>query len=120
MDDEHDRREPEEPISEPPPEAPADTPDEPDGAVEAEHHPGRLAETRESFQPALWARLVAIGIVVVYGVLFIAFNTHTTKVSFVFVSVRVSLIFLVGLAVALGLVLGVLLSQLHRHRHRRS
>jgi NhaP-type Na+/H+ or K+/H+ antiporter len=40
-------------------------------------------------------------------------------VSFVFVSTRVSLIWVILLSLAVGIVLGVLASQLHRHRHRR-
>jgi uncharacterized integral membrane protein len=86
---------------------------------EEEEPTGLGTRLDESFQPALWTKLIVIGAVVVYGILFIAFNTESTKISFVFTSTRVSLIFLILLAVALGLVLGVLMSQLHRHRHRR-
>ena len=60
-----------------------------------------------------------IGVVSVYLILFIAFNTRRTKVDFVFSSTRLSTIFLILLPLGIGLVLGVLLSQLYRHSKRR-
>jgi uncharacterized integral membrane protein len=79
----------------------------------------RLEESRQTFQPALWAQLAVIGIVAVYALLFVVLNAHRVKVSFVVVSTRVSLIWVILLSLAAGLVLGVLLSQLHRRRQRR-
>jgi uncharacterized integral membrane protein len=81
----------------------------------------RLAKRREgarSFQPGLWLRLLPAGAAVVYLAFFIGLNTHGVKVSFVFSSTRVSLIWVVLLSNALGIVLGVLLSQLYRFRRR--
>jgi uncharacterized integral membrane protein len=74
---------------------------------------------RKSFQPGLWTRLVPIGVVSVYLILFVAFNTRMAKVDFVFSSTRVSTIFLILLPLGIGIVLGVLLSQLYRHSKRR-
>jgi uncharacterized integral membrane protein len=74
---------------------------------------------RRSFQPGLWTRLVPVGVVSIYLILFIAFNTRMTKVDFVFSSTRVSTIFLILLPLGIGIVLGVLLSQLYRHSKRR-
>lgn len=79
----------------------------------------RLEEGRQTFQPALWGRLLGIGLVGLYIVLFVVLNTNRVKVSFVAGSTRVSLIWVILLALAAGLVLGVLLSQLHRHRQGR-
>jgi uncharacterized integral membrane protein len=79
----------------------------------------RLDEGRRTFQPGLWARLIGIGLVGLYVLLFVVLNTNHVKVSFVFGSTRVSLIWVILLALAAGLVLGVLLSQLHRHRQGR-
>ena len=93
------------------------------GELEPWHEPGlseRLAEGRRTFQPGLWLRLAIGGAVTLYLVLFIGLNTHKVKVSFVFGSTRVSLIWMILLAGGLGIVLGVLLSQLHRFRGRRS
>jgi uncharacterized integral membrane protein len=72
-----------------------------------------------SFQPGFWTRLVPIGLVSVYLILFIAFNTQMTKVDFVFSSTRVSTIFLILLPLGIGIVLGALVSQLYRHGKRR-
>ena len=79
----------------------------------------RLEEQRQTFQPRLWAQLIAIGIVVLYAILFVVLNTRTVKVHFVVTSTRVSLIWVILLSLGVGLVLGVLLSQLHRRRQRR-
>jgi uncharacterized integral membrane protein len=81
----------------------------------------KLAKRREgarSFQPGLWLRLLPAGAAIVYLAFFIGLNTHQVKVSFVISSTRVSLIWVVLLSGALGIVLGVLLSQLYRFRRR--
>lgn len=74
---------------------------------------------RRTFQPGLWTRLVPVAVVSVYLILFVAFNTRMAKVDFVFSATRVSTIFLVLLPLGIGIVLGVLLSQLYRHSKRR-
>jgi uncharacterized integral membrane protein len=74
---------------------------------------------RRTFQPGLWTRLAPLAIVSVYLILFIAFNTRMAKVDFVFASTRLSTIFLILLPLGIGIVLGVLLSQLYRHSKRR-
>ena len=96
-------------------------PTEPAGSAPPEAKPGfraRLEENRQTFQPALWAQLLAIGIVALYALLFVVLNTRRVKVSFVVSSTHVSLIWVILLSLAVGLVLGVLLSQLHRRRQR--
>jgi uncharacterized integral membrane protein len=80
----------------------------------------RLHEGRRTFQPGLWLRLTVITAGLVYLILFVVLNTKTVRVRFVFESTRVSLIWVIVLSVLIGLVLGVLLSQLHRFRARRS
>jgi uncharacterized integral membrane protein len=67
-------------------------------------------------QKRRWVKLVLMGAVAVYAVLFIAFNTTRAKIDFVFASTRISLIFLVLLALAVGFALGYFTSQLRRHR----
>jgi uncharacterized integral membrane protein len=94
--------------------------DEPEPPPPAKRRFGaRLEENRQTFQPGLWAQIVAIGIVALYALLFVVLNTRQVKVSFVVVSTRVSLIWVILLSLAVGLVLGVLVSQLHRRRQRR-
>ena len=48
----------------------------------------RLEEGRQTFQPGLWSRLIGIGIVVIYLLLFVVLNTHHVEVNFVFASTR--------------------------------
>ena len=101
--------------------APAETPKPAAEAVSNEARRTKLAKRREgarSFQPGLWLRLLPAGAAVVYLAFFIGLNTHHVKVSFVVSSTRVSLIWVVLLSGALGIVLGVLLSQLYRFRRR--
>ena len=78
-----------------------------------------LEEGRQTFQPGLWSRLIGIGIVVIYLLLFVVLNTHHVKVNFVFASTTVSLIWVILFSLAAGIALGVLVSQLHRFRTRR-
>jgi hypothetical protein len=80
---------------------------------------GPKQKRRRTFQPGLWTRLVPIGVVGVYLILFVAFNTRMAKVDFVVTSTRVSTIFLIILPLGIGVVLGVLVSQLYRHGKRR-
>jgi uncharacterized integral membrane protein len=79
----------------------------------------RLEEGRQTFQPRLWAQLAVIGLVALYAILFVVLNTRHVKVSVVVTSTRVSLIWVILLSLGVGLVLGVLASQLHRRRDRR-
>ena len=66
-----------------------------------------------------WIQLTAIGLVALYAILFIALNTNRAKVSFVFGSARISVIWVILLSLAVGFVLGVLGTRLHRRRKRR-
>jgi uncharacterized integral membrane protein len=78
-----------------------------------------MAEEQAKRQRPPWVQLAAIGLVALYALLFIILNTHRAKVSFVFASARISVIWLILLSLAVGLVLGVLLSRLNRRRKRR-
>jgi uncharacterized integral membrane protein len=91
-------------------------PDKPEAA--RPEQPGERKPPRR-FQPGLWTRLVPLGVVSAYVILFIAFNTRMAKVDFVFASTRLSTIFLILLPLGIGIVLGALLSQLYRHGKRR-
>jgi len=79
----------------------------------------RQPKARRSFQLGLWTRLLPLGVVFAYLILFIAFNTRMAKVDFVFRSTRVSTIFVILLPLGIGIVVGILLSQLYRHSKRR-
>jgi uncharacterized integral membrane protein len=79
-----------------------------------------MADEQARRERTPWVQLTAIGIVAVYTLLFIILNTHRAKVSFVFATARISVIWVILLSVAVGLVLGALLSRLNRRRKRRS
>jgi uncharacterized integral membrane protein len=78
-----------------------------------------VAEEQAKHPRPPWVQLAAIGIVALYALLFIILNTHRVKVSFVFATARISVIWVILLSLAVGLVLGVLLSRLNRRRKRR-
>jgi uncharacterized integral membrane protein len=71
------------------------------------------------WQPRLYLRILTLALLVAYGIAFVLENKKQVSVHFVVDTARVSLIWLILLSVALGLVAGVLLSQLHRRRRRR-
>ncbi|MDX6506957.1 MAG: hypothetical protein QOG06_1601 [Gaiellaceae bacterium] len=79
----------------------------------------RLEGFRRQWQPRLYFRIVVLGLIVAYGIAFVLENNKHVDVHFVFAKARVSLIWLILLSVALGLLLGVLVSQLYRRRRRR-
>ena len=78
----------------------------------------RLEENRQTYQPGLWSRLIAVAAIGIYALLFVVLNTPHVKVRFVFASTRVSLIWVILLSLGVGVALGVLLSQLHRRPQR--
>ena len=97
------------------------TDEPPTGPQRKSKRPGLIARfeaTRQTYQPALWSRLIAIGAIGLYALVFVVLNTHRVKISFVFASTRVSVIWVILLSLGVGVVLGVLLSQLHRRRQR--
>ena len=71
------------------------------------------------WQLRLYLTLITIGLLIAYGIAFVLENNKHVHLHFVFATARVPLIWLVLLSVALGMLLGVLLSQLHRRRRRR-
>ncbi len=75
-------------------------------------------ETRETFQPRLWLIVGALALIIAYLVAFVAENNKSVKVHFVFYTGQTSVIWLVLLSLVVGLVAGLLLSQLERRRRR--
>ena len=78
-----------------------------------------MADERAKRDHPPWLQLAAIGLVALYAILFIVLNTHRAKVSFVFASTKISVIWVILLSLAVGFVLGVLGSRLNRRRKRR-
>jgi len=76
-------------------------------------------ETRETFQPRLWLTVVGLVLIGAYIVAFIAENNKKVTVHFVFFSAHTSVIWVILLTLAIGVVGGLLLSQLVRRRSRK-
>ncbi len=73
-------------------------------------------EPEEAWQPQLWSKLILLFLLVGYGIALVIANSDKVKISFLFASVKVSLVWLILLCLVLGLISGVLISQMHRHR----
>jgi uncharacterized integral membrane protein len=76
-------------------------------------------DLEEAVQPRLYVLIVVLALVVAYVIAFAIENARQVNVHFVFVTARVSLAWMILLSLAAGLIGGVALSQLHRHRQRR-
>ncbi len=72
----------------------------------------------DEFQSRLWVQLGALLLGIAYVVGFVVANSDRTKVSFVFFSTTASLIWVILLSVVIGLVGGLLLSQVYRKREK--
>jgi len=76
-------------------------------------------EVTDRWQPRLYARLIILGLLVAYAIAFILENRTSVKVHFVLTKTHVSLVWLILLALAVGLLAGILLAQLERRGRRR-
>jgi uncharacterized integral membrane protein len=83
--------------------------------------PGSAAGPREASQSRFWLIVVALALILAYLVAFVAENSKSVTVRFVFFSGHTSVIWLILLSLAIGIVAGLLLSQLERRRrgHKR-
>lgn len=74
----------------------------------------------ENWQPRLYVRLIVLVLLAAYAIAFVLENRKTVNVHFVLATASVSLIWLVLVALAVGVVAGILLGQLERRRRRRA
>jgi uncharacterized integral membrane protein len=77
-------------------------------------------EVADRWQPRLYVRLIILGLLVAYAIGFVLENRGQVHVHFVLASAHVSLVWLILLALGVGLLGGILLAQLERRRRRRS
>jgi uncharacterized integral membrane protein len=70
----------------------------------------------DEFQPRLWLIIVGLSAMVLYLLAFIVMNDKQIELEFVFFTARVSQILGIVLIFGLGVLGGVLLSQLYRRR----
>jgi uncharacterized integral membrane protein len=71
------------------------------------------------WQPRLYVTIVLLALLIAYSIAFVLENDKDVSVHFVLATARTSLIWVILFSVALGVLLGVLVSQLHRRRRRR-
>jgi uncharacterized integral membrane protein len=76
-------------------------------------------QLQENWQPKLWLRLIVLGLLVAYVIAFVLENRKSVHVHFVLATASVSLIWVILLSLALGLLVGILAAQLDRRRRRR-
>jgi hypothetical protein len=76
----------------------------------------RTSRGRDTFQPTLYLKLAGLLIAIGYSIAFVIENNRQISVHFVVAHTRVSLIWEILLLLAVGVVGGVLLSQLYGHR----
>jgi uncharacterized integral membrane protein len=77
-------------------------------------------EVSDRWQPRLYVRLIVLGLLIAYAIAFVLENRTQVNVHFVLATTRVSLVWLILLALAVGVLGGILLGQLERRRRRRS
>ena len=80
--------------------------------------PSEAEDRPSTWQPLLYLKISALLVVIGYSVAFVVQNTDEIRVDFVFDTAKVRLIWTLLLLLAIGLVGGILLSQLYRHRRR--
>lgn len=78
------------------------------------------SEVSDRWQPRLYLRLIVLGLLVAYAIAFVLENRTRVNVHFVLGTASVSLVWLILLALGVGLLVGILLAQLERRRRRRS
>ena len=99
-------------VERPGPSAPAaPAPRPPAAPVEEEDQPS-------TFQPWLYLKIGLLLIVIAYAIGFVVKNTRQIKIDFVFGDANVRVIWTILLLLAIGMVSGMLISQLYRHRRR--
>jgi uncharacterized integral membrane protein len=76
-------------------------------------------EQVEQWQPHLYVVLVALVLVIAYLIAFAIENSKSISVHWVFFTVHTSLIWVIIVCLAIGILVGVALSQLYRRRRGR-
>jgi uncharacterized integral membrane protein len=77
-------------------------------------------QLNENWQPKLYGRLLLLVLLAAYAIAFVIENKKSVNLHFVFATASVSLVWLILLSLAIGLVGGILLAQLERRRRRRA
>ena len=75
-------------------------------------------EQIREWQPRFWAKLIGVVAIACWLIAFVLENQKAVHLHFVFFTAKVSQIWLILLILAVGILLGALLGQLHRRRSR--
>ena len=76
----------------------------------------REHEFERTWQPRLWFSIGLLILLAAYLIAFVIGNSDEASVNFIFAEATTSLIWVILLSVLVGLIAGVLLSQVHRRR----
>jgi uncharacterized integral membrane protein len=79
----------------------------------------KSSELEETWQPKLYLRILVLMLLAAYAIAFVLENRKAVSLHFVVATANVSLVWLILLSLAVGFVVGILLSQLERRRRRR-
>ena len=75
-------------------------------------------DLRSTWQPWLYVKIGLLILAVVWATAFVVENSQQVNVHFVVATANVHLIWMILLLLAVGILAGVLISQLYRHRRR--
>jgi uncharacterized integral membrane protein len=76
-------------------------------------------QLQENWQPKLYLRLIILAALIAYVIAFVLENRKSVHMHFVVATASVSLIWVLLLTLAIGLLVGILSAQLDRRRRRR-
>ncbi len=86
--------------------------------IAAPAEPVAEEDRRSTWQPGLYLKIGLLLLAVAYSIAFVVENSTQIKIHFVFGTARVRLVWEILLLLGVGIVGGILLSQLYRHRRR--
>jgi len=101
-----------------PPGAATERPAAPRPAAPPPPVPGEEEDHPSTFQPWLYVKIGLLLTAIAYAIAFVVKNTRQVKIDFVFSDANVRVIWTILLLLAIGMVSGMLISQLYRHRRR--
>ena len=99
-----------------PPEAAPPRPAAPPTPAPPAPSPAQEDDLPSTWQPLLYTKIAVLLVVIAYAIAFVVQNTDQIRIDFVFSTTKVRLIWTMLLLLAIGLIGGILLSQLYRHR----
>jgi uncharacterized integral membrane protein len=103
-------------VSTPPPETPEQAP--PTEVPPTPAEPAVEEDGRSAWQPGLYLKIGVLLAAVAYSIAFVVENSTQITIHFVFGTAKVRLVWEILLLLGVGILGGILFSQLYRHRRR--